>query len=485
MAAAPFRSHTAVMDTADREAVGLTAVDEHARSAAGQRALDRAHQHATRWLDSLPGRPVPARTDVDGVLDALGQDLPDGPSSSEQVVDLLATACEPGLVAMPSGRFFGFVVGGSHPSALAADWLVGAWDQNAAMRQVTPGVTAVEELAGRWLLDLLGLPTDAGVGFTTGATMANFTALAAARDQLLRRAGWDLAQGLSGGPAIRVVAGRERHTSVDLALRYLGLPQAELVDVDDQGRILPQRLRETLAAGAGPGAPAIVLLQAGNLHSGASDPFDACVGLAHEVGAWVHVDGAFGLWAAASPSYRHLTAGVGGADSWATDAHKTLNVPYDCGVVVVGDPGSMSAAMGVHGDYLIADEFGDPMDRVPEMSRRGRGVPVWAVLRASGRSGVSGLVDRLCAHARSFADAIEELPGAEVLNEVAFTQVCASFGDDERTRRVVDRMLAEGTAWTSGSRWRDRAVLRISVSNAATTDDDVARTIEALRRAAD
>jgi hypothetical protein len=208
MAAALFRSHTAVMDTADREAVGLTAVDEHAGSAAGQRALDRAHQHATRWLDSLVGRPVPAGTDVDGVLDALGRDLPEGPSSSEQVVDLLATACEPGLVAMPSGRFFGFVVGGSHPSALAADWLVSAWDQNAAMRQVTPGVTAVEELAGRWLLDLLGLPRDAVVGFTTGATMANFTALAAARDELLRRARWDLAQGLSGGPAIRVLAGR-------------------------------------------------------------------------------------------------------------------------------------------------------------------------------------------------------------------------------------------------------------------------------------
>jgi glutamate/tyrosine decarboxylase-like PLP-dependent enzyme len=280
---------------------------------------------------------------------------------------------------------------------------------------------------------------------------------------------------------IRVVAGRERHASVDLALRYLGLPQPELVDVDEQGRMLPDSLRETLAAGAG--APTVVLLQAGNLHSGGSDPFEACIDMAHEVGAWVHVDGAFGLWAAASPSYRHLVAGVAEADSWATDAHKTLNVPYDCGVVVVRDLGAMSAAMGVHGDYLIADAAGDPKDRVPEMSRRGRGVPVWAVLRSLGRSGVAAMVDQLCAHARTFAEAIEAIPDAELLNDVTFTQVCVSFGDDERTRRVVDRMLEEGTAWTSGSRWRERAILRISVSNAATTDDDVARTVEALRRA--
>jgi glutamate/tyrosine decarboxylase-like PLP-dependent enzyme len=472
------------MDTADLEAA---TVDDAGRNvdragSATLRTLDRAHDHAARWLASLTERPVPARADVDGICDALGRNLPEGPCDPEDVVDLLATSCEPGLVAMPSGRFFGFVIGGSHPAALAADWLVSAWDQNAAMRQVTPGVTAVEELAAGWLLDLLGLPAESAVGFTTGATTANFTALAAARDELLRRGAWDVSQGLAGGPVIRVVAGRERHASVDVALRYLGLPQAELVDVDDQGRVLPDRLRATLAAGSG--APTLVLLQAGNLHSGGSDPFEPCIRLAHEVGAWVHVDGAFGLWAAASPSYQHLTAGVGGADSWATDAHKTLNVPYDCGVVVVRDPGAMSAAMGVHGDYLIADASGDPMDRVPEMSRRGRGVPVWAALRSLGRSGVAAMVDRLCEHARTFAEAIEEIPGAEVLNDVSFTQVCASFGEDGRTRLVVERMLTEGTAWTSGSRWRDRAVLRISVSNASTTDDDVARTVEALHRAA-
>jgi glutamate/tyrosine decarboxylase-like PLP-dependent enzyme len=446
-----------------------------------EKALERAHALATTWLGSLDDRPVPARAGADAVADALGRDLPDEPTAAADVVDLLAEAVEPGLVAMPSGRFFGFVIGGSHPAALAADWLVGAWDQNAVLRQVTPGVAAVEEVAGTWLLDLLGLPPGSGVGFATGATTANFTGIASGRDALLRAAGWDVARGLAGGPAVRVLAGRERHDSIDLALRYAGLPSPELVDVDDQGRVRPDALADALRAGSG--GPTLVLLQAGNLHSGASDPFDACVPLAHEHGAWVHVDGAFGLWAAAAPTYRHLTAGVEAADSWATDAHKTLNVPYDCGVVVVRDPAALTASMSVHGDYLI-QEAGDPFGRVPEMSRRARGVPVWAALRSLGRSGVAEMVERMGRHARTFAEAIATIDGAQVVNDVDFTQVCATFGDDERTRAVVERMLADGTAWTSGSRWRDRAVLRISVSNAGTTDDDVARSIEALRRAA-
>jgi glutamate/tyrosine decarboxylase-like PLP-dependent enzyme len=446
-----------------------------------EKALERAHALATTWLGSLDDRPVPARAGADAVADALGRDLPDEPTAAADVVDLLAEAVEPGLVAMPSGRFFGFVIGGSHPAALAADWLVGAWDQNAVLRQVTPGVAAVEEVAGTWLLDLLGLPPGSGVGFATGATTANFTGIASGRDALLRAAGWDVARGLAGGPAVRVLAGRERHDSIDLALRYAGLPSPELVDVDDQGRVRPEALADALRAGSG--GPTLVLLQAGNLHSGASDPFDACVPLAHEHGAWVHVDGAFGLWAAAAPTYRHLTAGVEAADSWATDAHKTLNVPYDCGVVVVRDPAALTASMSVHGDYLI-QEAGDPFGRVPEMSRRARGVPVWAALRSLGRSGVAEMVERMGRHARTFAEAIATIDGAQVVNDVVFTQVCATFGDDERTRAVVERMLADGTAWTSGSRWRDRAVLRISVSNAGTTDDDVARSIEALRRAA-
>lgn len=444
-------------------------------------ALTRAHDHATAWLDSLDDRPVPARADADAVADALGTELPEAPSDAADVVDLLASACEPGLVAMPSGRFFGFVIGGSHPAALGADWLVSAWDQNAAMRQVTPATAAAEEVAGTWLLDLLGLPSDSAVGFATGATTANFTGVAAGRDALLRHAGWDVSQGLAGGPVLRVLAGRERHDSVDLALRYAGLPSPQLVDVDDEGRIRPSALRAALDRE--PGVPTLVLLQAGNLHSGAFDPFDECVPLCHEYHAWVHVDGAFGLWASASPTYRHLTAGAEAADSWATDAHKTLNVPYDCGIVAVRDPAAMAAAMGMHGDYLIQDAA-DPFGKVPEMSRRARGVPVWAALRAMGRSGVAALVERLCGYARTFADALASIPGAEVVNDVVFTQVCASFGSDERTHAVVERMLADGTAWTTGSRWHDRAVLRISVSNASTTDEDVARSVEALRRAA-
>ncbi len=444
--------------------------------------LARAHQHALAWLDSLDERPVSARSDADTVGAALGRTLPEGPTPAEEVVDLLAAACDPGLVAMPSGRFFGFVIGGAQPAALAADWLVSAWDQNTILRKVTPAAAAVEEVAAAWLLDLLGLPPGSGVGFVTGATMANFTGIAAGRDELLRVAGWDLDRGLAGSPAIRVLAGRERHASVEVALRYLGLPAPALVDVDDQGRIRPDDLRRAL--GEAPDQPTIVLLQAGNLHSGACDPFEECVALAHEQGAWVHVDGAFGLWAAVSPSYRHLTEGVALADSWATDAHKTLNVPYDSGIVAVRDQAALNAAMGAQGDYFIPDAAGDPIDRVPEMSRRSRGVPVWAALRAYGRTGVVEMVERLCRHARTFADALAEMPEVEVLNDVVFTQVCVSFGSDERTLAVVERMLAEGIAWTSGSRWRDRAVLRIAVSNAGTTDEDVARSIDALRAAA-
>jgi glutamate/tyrosine decarboxylase-like PLP-dependent enzyme len=444
-------------------------------------ALKRAHDHAAAWLDSLDDREVPARVAADAVADALGRGLPEGPTEAAEVVDLLASACEPGLVAMPSGRFFGFVIGGSHPAALAADWLVSAWDQNAAMRQVTPATAAVEEVAGYWLLELLGLPTGSGVGFATGATTANFTGIAAGRDALLRRVGWDVSRGLAGGPPVRVLAGRERHDSVDLALRYAGLPAPEVVDVDSEGQMVPGALRVALERASG--APTLVLLQAGNLHSGGSDPFAECVPLAHEHDAWVHVDGAFGLWAAASPVHRGQVAGVEQADSWATDAHKTLNVPYDCGIVAVRDAAALSAAMSMHGDYLIQDAA-DPFGRVPEMSRRARGVPVWAVLRALGRSGVAEMVERMCGHARTFAEAITQIEGAAVVNDVVFTQVCATFGDDERTREVVTRMLSEGTAWTSGSRWRGRAVLRISVSNAATTEEDVARSVEALRRAA-
>ncbi len=446
-------------------------------------ALAVAHEHAAAWLASLGARPVPAQASIDAIVAALGPDLPETPSPAAEVVDHLARAAEPGLTAMPSGRFFGFVIGGSHPAALAADWLVSAWDQNAGLRTVTPSHTAAEDIASSWLLDLLGLPTESAVGFVTGGTMANFTCLTAARDEVLRRAGWDVAvRGLAGSPGVRVVVGEERHDTVDLALRYLGLGEPEVVAADDQGRLQTDALAAALASGDG--RPMVVVLQAGNVHSGAFDPFGPAIEVAHRHGAWVHVDGAFGLFAGASPPLRHLVAGYEAADSWASDAHKTLNVPYDCGLAIVQDAAAMRAAMGMQGAYLIRDATGDPFEKVPELSRRARAVPVWAVLRALGRSGVADLVDGFVRHAAAFADGVRDIEGAQVLNDVAFSQVCVAFGSDERTRAVVAGMLADGTAWMTGSTWRGRTVLRISVCNWSTTDDDVERSLDALRRVA-
>ncbi|MFB7979832.1 pyridoxal phosphate-dependent decarboxylase family protein [Streptomyces vinaceus] len=449
---------------------------------ARQEALRRAYGHAARWLASLDDRPVPARASVEEIVDALGAELPDGPSPPSDVVDLLATACEPGLTGFPGGRFYGFVIGGTEPAALAADWLVSAWDQNCVMRAASPAYAAAEDIAAAWLLDLLGLPGGSAVGFTTGAMMANFTCIAAGRDAVLRRAGRDVARdGLAGGPAVRVLVGEDRHMTVDLALRYLGLGRPEPVAADGQGRIVPQALRDALAAGGR--SPTIVVLQAGDIHSGAFDPFAETIRTARASDAWVHVDGAFGLWAAASPRYAHLTEGCSEADSWATDAHKTLNVPYDCGLAVVRDPSALRAAMGKRGDYLIQHDEGDPTDKVPELSRRGRAFTVWAALRSLGRSGVADLVERLCRHAGAFATGIAGIDGVRVVNDVVFTQVCAEFGSDERTERVLARLLADGTAWISGSTWRGRRVMRISVSNWSTTDEDVTRTLAAIRRA--
>ncbi len=448
-------------------------------------ALDAAAKRAREWLASLTDRRVPASASAEQLVTALGETLPDGPTDAAEVVDLLANATEPGLVAMPSGRFFGFVIGGSLPAALAADWLVSAWDQNAIMHAASPAHAAVEEVASSWLLELLGLPADAAVGYCTGATMANFTCLAAARDATLNNAGWDVrTRGLVGSPPIRVLVGRERHDTVDLALHYLGLGAPEVVAADEQGRILPDALDEALAAD--PDRPTIVCLQPGNVHSGDSDPFAEAIPLAKRVGAWVHVDGAFGLWAAASHRTLALTAGMDGADSWATDAHKTLNVPYDSGLAIVRDAAALRAAMSYHGDYLITDDTRlESYERVPESSRRARAVPVWAALRSLGRSGVAEMIDRFCRHARTLADGASQLSGVEVLNKVVFTQVCLSFGSDERTRDVGRRLMEDGTVWMTGSRWRGRDVLRISVSNWSTDDDDVARSLDALRRAAE
>jgi glutamate/tyrosine decarboxylase-like PLP-dependent enzyme len=444
--------------------------------------LDRASAHASEWIDSIPGRRVAPSANVEQMKAVFARPLQDGPIDAVAVVDELATLAEPGLMAMPSGRFFGWVIGGTLPAALGADVLVSAWDQNAGMRYASPSTAAIEEVAGEWLLDLLGLPNDSDVGFTTGATMANWTGLAAARASVLDAAGWDVnTRGLQGAPVVTVLAGAERHASVDLALRYLGFGLPTIIEADAQGRILPSALGAALDAASG---PVIVVLQAGNLHSGAFDPMRECVELAHARGAWVHVDGAFGLWAAASPALRGQLDGIELADSWATDAHKTLNTPYDCGVAIIARRGVAKAALGVQTSYLIKDgEASDPYDLVPEMSRRARGVPVWAALRQLGRSGVIALVDGLVANARALAAGLSELPNVTVLNDVVFTQVSLYFGSDERTRAVTAALIADGAIWMSGSKWRGHDILRISVSNWSTDAADVAFSIDAVKRA--
>ena len=402
-------------------------------------ALEAAAGHARRWLDSVPNRPVPPRMDADSLRDAFGDKLPDGPSDAVEVIDALAAAMDPGLMDIASGRFFGWVMGGTLPAALAADWLVSAWDQNTGLRKATPGAAVAEETAGRWLLDLLALPESSDVGFVTGATMANFACLAAGREKVLRDVGWDVAaHGLTGAPPVRVVVGAERHESVDVALRYLGLGAPKLVPADEQGRIRVDALEAALGDG-----PTIVCLQAGNVHSGAFDDFAAAIPVAKEAGAWVHIDGAFGLWAGATERHRHLVAGYAAADSWGSDAHKTLNVPYDCGIAIVADPAPLRAALSVRASYLLSDDAGDPLDKVPEMSRRARGLPVWAALRGLGRSGVADLVDRLIDTAQKIATAVAQLPGVEVLNDVVYTQVCPGYRE-RRTHPRGDRAAPRG-----------------------------------------
>jgi glutamate/tyrosine decarboxylase-like PLP-dependent enzyme len=445
--------------------------------------LETAHARSMQWIDSVPNRPVAPTRNVDQMKAVFSNPLQAGPLDPAAVVDELATLAEPGIMAMGSGRFFGWVIGGTLPASLGADWLVSAWDQNAAMRYASPATAAIEEVAGEWLLEALGLPAGSDVGFTTGATMGNWTGLAAARAWVLDQAGWDVnTRGLQGAPVITVLAGAERHASVDLALRYLGLGTPTIVAADDQGRIRVDALRTTLDTVDG---PIILCLQAGNLHSGAFDPMREAIEIAHASGAWVHVDGAFGLWAAASPALRDQLDGLDTADSWATDAHKTLNVPYDCGVAIIARPGVARASLGAQTAYLIRDGAGasDPYDVVPEMSRRARGVPVWAALRQLGRSGVVELVERLVENAQALAAGLGALPGVSVLNDVVFTQVSLSFGSDERTRAVTAALIAEGAVWMSGSHWRGRDILRISVSNWSTDADDVAFSIEAVRRA--
>jgi glutamate/tyrosine decarboxylase-like PLP-dependent enzyme len=454
--------------------------------------LRRTAERAITFRASLAERPVGRPLAPDGLRAALGGALPEHGDDPRAVLEQLARAAEPGLVASAGPRYFGFVTGGALPAALAADWLAGAWDQNAWSYVASPAAAVAEEVAGRWLLELLDLPTQASVGFTTGATMASFTALAAGRHALLRAQGWDVEEdGLAGAPPLPVIVGDEAHATIFAALQMLGLGRRPAVRVasDAQGRLRPDALRAALAAAGG---PALVCAQAGNVNTGACDPLEPIADAVRERGGWLHVDGAFGLWAAASPALRALVRGAGRADSWTTDAHKWLNVPYDSGLAIVRDPDAHRAAVSHGAAYYVVASGGERDNHhfVPEASRRARGFAVWAALRSLGRAGVAELVERCCALARLFAARLGAAPGVEVLNQVALNQVLVRFspaagGDaDAFTHEVIRRIQQDGTCWAGGTLWRGRAALRISVSNAATTEADVERSAAAVLRCA-
>jgi glutamate/tyrosine decarboxylase-like PLP-dependent enzyme len=453
--------------------------------------LTRAFAIARAYIASRANRPVFPSASLDDLRSALGGPLPDDPIEPAVVIDALARAADPGLVTTTGPRYFGFVTGGALPAAAAAEWLVTAWDQNAGLNVMSPAAAVVEEVAARWLLELLGLPRTAGVGFVSGCGMANATALAAARHELLRRRGWDVeARGLNGSPPIHLFVGDEVHVSVLAALRLIGFgaEQPVRIPADDQGRIIPRALAEALAGADG---PVIVCAQSGNVNTGAFDPLDEIAPIVRRCGGWLHVDGAFGLWAAASDRLRHLTRGVELADSWATDAHKWLNVPYDSGLVFSAHPAAHRAAMSMTAAYLLhADgEARDPMDWTPEASRRARGFAIYAALRSLGRRGLADLVDRCCRLARLFADRLRAEPAIRILNDVVLNQVLVRVvperGDpDAATRETLARVQAERVCWLGGTRWHGMEAMRISVSNWSTTDDDVERSAESIARAA-
>jgi glutamate/tyrosine decarboxylase-like PLP-dependent enzyme len=445
-------------------------------------------EYAAEFLGSLDERPVRPQASLEELREALGGPLPEHGGDPNQVIAELVEAAEPGLMAMPAGRFFGFVIGGAVPASLAADWLTSTWDQNAALIGPTPSAGVVEEVALEWLRDVLGLPEGVSAGFVTGCQMAHLTALAAARLRVLERAGWDVARdGLQGGPRLRVLLGEERHVTVDRALRYLGIGSAQLdvLPCDEQGRMCVDELPAALARSD---APTIVCAQAGNVNTGSVDDLTAVADAVEGSGAWFHVDGAFGLWAAASPRLRHLVAGIERADSWATDAHKWLNVPYDSGIAFCADTEAHRAAMAVQASYLeMADPAAarEPMDWNPEFSRRARGFPVYAAIRSLGREGIAALVERCSDHAARFAELLGAEPGVKILNEVVLNQVLVRFGDDDAlTQAAVAGVQEDGTCWLSGTIWQGRAAMRISVSNWQTTDEDVGRSAEAILEAA-
>ena len=447
--------------------------------------LARAAELAADHVAGLGERHVGATAAAEELRRALDVPLPREQADPLAVVEELARAVQGGLVASPGPRYFGFVTGGALPAALAADWLTSAWDQNAGLYPASPAAAIAEDVCARWLLELAGLPASASVGLTSGATMANLTALAAARHARLAAAGWDVEErGLVGAPPLRLLVGEEVHVSVLSSLRMLGLGSGtvERIAVDGQGAMLADALADRLDGSLG---PAIVCAQAGNVNTGAVDPLRELAEIAHEAGAWLHVDGAIGLWAAASERLRPQLDGLQLADSWTTDAHKWLNVPYDCGVAIVADAGAHRAAMGAAAGYLIAvDGERTGLEWAPEFSRRARAFPLYAALRSLGRDGLAELVDRCCEHAARFAAGLAALPTAEVLNDVRLNQVLVRFGDgDEVTRAVVEQVQRDGVCWLGGTVWRGRAAMRISVSGWRTTAADVDRSLDSIAAA--
>ena len=442
--------------------------------------LEDATRRAVAYLDALGQRRVSPAPEAVAALTELDEPTPEMPSDPADVLALLDRLVSPATMAMAGPRFFGFVIGGALPVTVAVNWLAGAWDQNTGLYAPTPGTSRVEQVALRWLLDLLGLPPESGGGFVTGATMANFTALAAARHAVLKRAGWNVeADGLFGAPPITVLVGAEAHPTLFKSLGMLGLGRSRVVKlpVDGQGRIRADSLPQL-------SGPAIVCAQAGNINTGAFDPYLEICAWAHAAGAWVHVDGAFGLWALAVPELAPFTAGLAEADSWATDFHKWLNVPYDSGLAVARDCDAMQAAMAITAEYLPTQNANrNPSDFTPELSRRARGVEVWAALRSLGRQGVAEMIARNCRQARRFAEGLRAA-GFTVPHEVVLNQVLVEFGDPETTRRAIALIQADGTCWAGPTVWQGHTAMRISVSSWATTDADVERSLEAMVRVA-
>lgn len=441
--------------------------------------LEDSVRRAVRYLEELPDREVFPQPEAVRGLEALATPLPEAPRDPAEVLRLLDEAGSPATVASAGPRYFGFVTGGALPASLAANVLAGAWDQNAHMFVGSPVAAKLEEIALGWIKELLSLGDGWGGGFVTGTTMGNFSGLAAARHALLARAGWDVeARGLFGAPEIQVVVGEEVHATLSKALALLGLGRERVVSVpvDGQGRMRADALPELTPT-------SILCLQAGNVNTGAFDPIREVATRAHRHEAWVHLDGAFGLWAAVSESTRHLVDGLEEVDSIATDLHKWPNVPYDNGLALYRDPATARAALSMTAAYLTGGDERHPYHYTPESSRRARGVEIWAALASLGRSGLADLVDRCCRYARRFAEGFREA-GFEVLNEVALNQVLVAFGDDETTRRVVEAVQREGTCWCGGSFWQGRAAMRVSVSSWATTEEDIERSLEAILRVA-